>query len=266
MKNLRYIFSALAVLAAVSCSNDEYKPGEPDRADSYDVFFDAGQSQDLAFDKDEKKLEVEITATRNNTAEAISVPVVIKGDNSVVFATPLEFNAGQSSSSFKLVFDGLEIQKQYDFLVSIEDPKYALIYGLEATTVTLSVVKEDYEKKFDGTYTCGILNPPANAFGVTVEYSPVLDKYRVNNTWDVQGGMGGEPIVFNWDGKSETVTMDKGATFNTGIDYDGAGNYIQAVYAAAQYFPKEKSFAFVFEYTIPGIGAFGAVQDQLVLR
>ena len=262
MKNLRYIFSALAVLAAVSCSNDEYKPGEPDLADSYDVYFDAGQSQNLAFDQDEKKLEVEITATRNNTAEAISVPVVIKGDNSVVFATPLEFNAGQNSSSFKLVFDGLEIQKKYDYIISIEDPKYALIYGLEATTVTLSVIKEDYVKKFDGSYTCGLLKAPNNVFGVTVEYSPVLDKYRVNNTWQ---GLG-EPIVFNWDGKSETVTMDKGATFNTGLDYDGAGNYFQAVYLAAKYFPKEKGFMFMFEYNVPGIGSVGAVQDKLMLR
>ena len=53
MKNTRYIPLAAAVALsafAVSCNMDDYEKGQGESADSYDIYFDAGQSDLYAFD------------------------------------------------------------------------------------------------------------------------------------------------------------------------------------------------------------------------
>ncbi len=269
MKILKYIFPVVAVLAAASCSNDEYKPGEPDIDGSYNVYFEADQSKSIEYGPKDKKFEYEITATRNNTDGAIEVPLTIKGDEKVIFATPLIFDDGESSATFKVIFSDLEIQKPYEFVISIDDPKYALIYGLEETTVTLSVIKVDYTYAKRGVYSSPILGngtDPAQ-FSVELEYSAILGTYRVTNTWDG----GGEPIVFQWDGQSEKVTIDSDAMFATGISarIDAAGNTapIYAKPLGAKYSKNDNTLIFLFDYSVPDVGgSIGQSQDSIKLQ
>ncbi len=269
MKILKYIFPVVAVLAAASCSNDEYKPGEPDVEGSYDVSFAPEQSKTIEYGPKDKKFEYEITATRSNTDGAIEVPLTIKGDNKVIFATPLMFGDGESTAKFKVFFTDLEIQKPYEFVISIEDPKYALIYGFGETTVTLSVIKVDYAYAKRGVYSSPILGQPGSPaeFPVDLEYSAILGTYRVTNTWSG----GGEPIVFQWDGQSEVVNMAADAMFATGLSarVDQAGNTapIYAKILGAKYSKKDNTLIFMFDYSVPDVGgSIGQSQDTIKLQ
>ena len=97
MGKIWMIAASLAGMAAVSCSGDGYEPGQGDVENCPDVYFDAGQSGNFAFDQTEE-IELTFTVSRLNTADTFVVPLDIAGPEGIIDVTPLIFESGQESS------------------------------------------------------------------------------------------------------------------------------------------------------------------------
>ena len=262
MKNTRYIPLAAAVALsafAVSCNMDDYEKGQGESADSYDIYFDAGQSGQYAFDLTED-IELTFTLTRNNTSGEVIVPLEIEGDNiQAINITPLLFLDGKSTAEITVnVVGDIGIQTEYEYVITIPAPEYSLIYGLNETSLTFSVIREDYEVCGSGRYTNAFWTGPVN---VDLEYSEVLDMYRI------KGVMWQQPcddLLFKWDGQ-ENVTFEEGVSFDTGFDF-GEGLIYATPEDDSKYDPATRTFTFDLYYNIPGVGGYLFDPDTFTLN
>lgn len=251
-KYLSFVSASALLLTAVACGNDEYQPGQSDSADSYNIYFTAGQSGDYAYQIGTGSIKLEFTAQRDDATREVVVPLNVTGDNTTSMeVSPLAFAAGQSSATFTVTIDPamLEIQQEYEYVISIPAPEYSLIYGMNETSVTFTVILEDYQRYATGSYTCDMFTRPVSA---TLEYSPSLNTYRIAKLWDNSA----DPIVFEWAGEeSEVVTFASGASFATGVDF-GEGLIYATPEDGSNFNTETRTFTFDLYYNIPGLGGY----------
>lgn len=150
MKTFRYlIYSTFILLAAgmASCTQEEFKPGEPDLENCYGVYFDDAQQNtgSLMLDPSDPR-SLTFSVSRLKEDGEIEVPVVVEGSEEGIFeAEPLIFEDGQRTAVLTVNFDKAESSKNYSCRLSLEDPQYALVYGQNSLSVDFSLVIIEWE-------------------------------------------------------------------------------------------------------------------------
>lgn len=244
------IFKFTAVSAAIvglaACTAEEYVPGVQDRDDSYDVYFDAGQSVSLELGIDEEAKPIIFTLSRTVTEGDITVPIVIRGDKDLFQVTDVEFADGESTAEMAVVYEVPDFFKSYSCVFAIEDPLYAKIYGQNETSVTVTAVREDFIPYAEGMYSQPkLLRQP---IPVKMYYSELTDTYQLRDLWGP-----GYHFPFFWEEDGTDVTPAKDVV-DTGID---AGQQAPLAVTPTQgkkssYDPSTKTFSFELRYIIPG--------------
>lgn len=258
---IRYMALAAVSVLALSCSKDEpQSAGDSD--DCYDVYFEGGQSDDYEVDQS-AQAALTFTVARSNVKGDIIVPLKLEASETSIFAmTSLQFADGQSKSSFTLYFDNAKVQKVYDVKISIEDPRYARVYGLNDTSIEFTVVREDYDVYAYGYYNSNLLVYPSSTWEQYLEYSPTLDTYRFPDLFT-----DGYDVKFKWDGGLNVTMLED--TFDTGMGYqDAEGNSLGNItgdIVKAEYDPATGMFSFTYEYNVVGYGGFGELMDQYLV-
>lgn len=150
MKTFRYlIYTIVSLLAAglVSCTEEEFYPGEPELENCYGVYFPEEQPNATAHmlnPADPRTLTFNIS--RLNEEDAITVPVVVEGSEEGIFeVAPVIFEDGQKDAVVTVSFDKAENSKNYSCRLSVEDPQYALVYGQNPLSVEFSFTIIEWE-------------------------------------------------------------------------------------------------------------------------
>lgn len=202
MKTFKYIvYLLVATFVFAGCSDDPtYIPGGAEDPDSQAVYFPSQENAaDLELDPADPTV-ITLTAMRQKDQEAIVVPVTVNSTPEGVFtASPIEFAAGQTETTFTVSFPDAEIGKLNTCNIQISDPKYALIYGANAISVGFSITRVKWNKVVGeggeqlGKWRDDILS---SAFGLPVPYAEGdveiyerADKkgyYRIQNVYSAE--------------------------------------------------------------------------------
>lgn len=195
-------FIALAGVFASCDDDDDYKAGKP-----------AGDV-DVRFVEEGGQISVPVTATSfsvslcrlSDKTKELKVPIKVLSANDSVFKDiPQEvvFAAGEDTVSFDVtVTDKVEFFKEYPFSLAIPE-EYTQPYIDEDQTPTFNanVIKNDWETKYIvGYFSWWYEN--SQPVGLPLQYSALLDMWRVTNFAFVQGT---SCFQFLWDGD---VTKD----------------------------------------------------------
>lgn len=262
------ILMALALAGMVACEQSvPYEPGAPMDLNGPNVYFSSTNSSSIILASDAK--EFEIAVIRDNASSALSVPVeglcTIEG----IFEVPekIEFPSGVDSVSLKIgVTEKIEMFEDYTLTINIPE-EYTHAYALqdEVPSFTGKIVKEDYAPYANGLYYDTFWE--GNAWDAVLEYSALLETYRIRNPW----GTGGDDFTFAWDGSSETVTMGAKA-YATGIVHPNYGGITANVLAAGYYHfgagelleEACDAFQFYFQWTVSA-GSFGEYPEFFIV-
>lgn len=136
-----------AVLAVSSCFEKEtygpYVPGEVEQVNENNVRFltpAEGTAYQLAPDAEKK---ITLSAERDSTKTAITVPVVITADNEaaegIFTISELTFNVGDKTANIDITFPNAEAGVLYKATLSITDPNYIHTYSNVAKSISFSV-------------------------------------------------------------------------------------------------------------------------------
>lgn len=182
MKTLNNIIycalAALLSLAATSCVEETYTPGEPELEGCYGVYFPTGQENAGTnnLDPDAAK-SLTFTASRLNKEGTIEVPVVVEASEDGIFEiSKISFEDGQETTEFTVTFDNAQLGTPYSCRLTIEDPQYAQVYGQNAFTLDFSVSIIKWNKvtgengEQTGKWRDDILTGPFNASAFKAMY------------------------------------------------------------------------------------------------
>lgn len=137
MKNIKYILASLSILVlAFSCQKqDDYVPGEPELADSKGVFFQAPTKTMYEFAPELPGFNITATLERPNADGALNnIPIVVSNDLFTV--SEASFADGQLTTDITITLSPeAEAGKRHEVEISITDPKFVLVYGLQLTSV-----------------------------------------------------------------------------------------------------------------------------------
>lgn len=144
-KFLTYAVMAFLPLSLLSCSQEEYVPGEPDLDGCYGVYFPTqSNASDIELSPDDPK-ELTFTVKRLNDTGAITVPYTISGSD-VFSATELKFEDGQTETTMTVSFPDIKNAVKYSCSIDISDPAYSLIYSNESHTLQFSVTVVEWNQ------------------------------------------------------------------------------------------------------------------------
>lgn len=259
MKILKYL-SVLTISAGcilTACSETEYEPGAQMNSDGDNVYFSSDNETNLALGTDATEFTLKVE--RDNAAEAQSIPLEVSTLSSEVFTVPatVEFGQGELESTITVQLgESMELFTEYKCTISIaEDYTQQYIEQDTYPRVEVTVLKEDYVTYATGIYSNYLFDP----WNQTLEYSEILDQYRLPDLWSY-----GSDVVFKWDGGS-SVQLGY-SSFETGVEYQ-AGAFITAeVVQDGTYSAEEKTFTFFYEYTVPSLGGtFNPGQDYFIV-
>lgn len=159
MKRIKYLFFAVAALAAISCAKELVETGKPDAEGCYGVYFPEDQEYSGSIDLDPTD-PTDLTFTIARTVENgdITVPVTVKTSAEGIFAVdPVTFEDGQKEAEFSVHFPSAEIGKTYDCTLLLEDPQYVSSYNLNPVSIAFSVSRVKwnrvYGKMVNGVWT-----------------------------------------------------------------------------------------------------------------
>ena len=86
------------------------------------------------------ELKLTIKVSRTNPNDDITVPFVVKQEGDIFQFGSIAFNNGEQDTNLEVTFPGMEeLNKEYSFSISIEDPAYANLYGTATTDFALTV-------------------------------------------------------------------------------------------------------------------------------
>lgn len=279
MKKLYKIFSiaALAPALFVSCQQElVYEKGQEEDKDCFGVYF---PSQDIPSEFDPTDpCEITVKVNRDNSEGDITVPVKVSQSEGDVFVLEdIKFEDGQSESSFKITFEKAELGVEYSLGITIEDTKYAKVYGTKPTYINCSLARVKWDpvpviEGREGTEGVALWRDDfvTTFFGVqNVEYEVDVQVnagkpglYRFKNVY-------GSEYPYNKPGQYDDSrdywlvinAEDPNAVYIekqiTGTDW-GYGNWI--VWSMADnYLKKGKSKAEVAD-----LGVFGSLKDGVI--
>lgn len=144
MKALRYIASFLVLAALVSCSvKEEFQPGPQDWADSQLFYFPT--QEHLGSNELEPTDDTFFTFTamrKDKSARKVFTPVVTDTSEAQIFKVdPIVFEKGQTSTTFKVHFDGAKIGINYAVSLSVDGPQNVSYYTALPTTLSFEVIR-----------------------------------------------------------------------------------------------------------------------------
>jgi hypothetical protein len=212
------ILMALAFAGLVACEQSvPYEPGAPMDVNGPNVYFSNTNSAAVILASD--ATEFEIAVIRDNAGSALSVPLeglcTIEG----LFDVPatVEFPSGVDSVNVKIgVSDKIEMFETYTLTLNVPE-EYTHAYAQQnvVPSYTGKIIKEDYAPAIKGLFYDYFWEE--TAWDAVIEYSPILETYRLKNPWQ----NGGDDFTFTWDG-AEAVKMGKSA-YNTGLVHSSYG-------------------------------------------
>lgn len=259
---------AVALAGLVACEQSvPYEKGAQMDPEGPNVYFSNYNPAQMVLASD--ATEFEIAVLRDDATNALTVP--LKGVCTVdgIFEVPesVEFASGVDSVGVKVtVTDKIEMFKNYSITLSVPE-EYTHQYALqeEYPACAVKVVKEDYV-----TYAEGILYDTfyfESAFAYNLEYSELLDNYRIKNPW----ASGGDDFVFTWDG-TEKVTMSA-QKYATGFTIGNYGavtaNIVSAVYthfAAGELMQTECDAFYININWSVSAGSFGEYPEIFIVQ
>lgn len=270
MKYINRLFLMLvgaAALTFASCSDDDddYAPGAATNAEGINVYFDSANKSAQAIGPTDT--EFTLTLQRNKADKAISVPLSVSEVNADLFTVPqsVDFSAGEQTKNITIkVSDKMEMFTTYLLSIGI-DPAFTTPYAQSDVfpRMELSIVKEDYKPYATGTYYSEFWgdedgNPLETE--VVLEYSEILDNYRLAGCW----GAGTGSVIFSWD-KAENVELASNS-IAVGLNADPYGPVTaNTTEEPCTYNAADKSFTFPFEWTV-SLGSFGPATDVFVIE
>lgn len=150
IKFLKYILVALLPLTAVSCVEEEFTPGEPDRWDCHKLFFPQDQQTDFILSPSTTAQVLTFTAQREETSDEAEVPYILTASEEGIFTIEdefLYFDEDQPSTQFRvMVSNECELGKKYTCSIKVTDPQYVSAYGLSSNELSFSVTVVEWEK------------------------------------------------------------------------------------------------------------------------
>ncbi len=165
LKTLKYALLALVGISAVACSEDNtYEPGAPEVKDCHGVYFLANEAtQTLELDPTESTALV-YKVIRQNATEAVTVPVKIDTNTENLFSiSPIEFAEGEDETTFTVSLSSeSELGVEYEFGLSVVDPKFVSQYTSDATkptSIRLSITRIKWVDLGEVAYTEDVLLP-----------------------------------------------------------------------------------------------------------
>lgn len=244
MKYNRIILFASAALIAAACAKQtqypEFSYGPADASEGkVEVFFPTTYAYE---ELDPEISSYDIKVSRTDNAAALSVNLTVS-DPSGVFSVPktVEFAAGESDAVLTVDISKLELEKQYDLIVSISSDNYYAYKATEASSKIafhLSALKQ----KWDDAGTCTFYDGTWFDDIQVVENIPIqnhsgTDDYRIVAPYAAIPDEDPFPavnILFSLNEKGE-VTFAQGASDFFGIGYNfywDTANYSSYCYVA----------------------------------
>ena len=220
-KNILFMVAA-AMMTFAACEKEPvYVPGNP-TGDNDNVYFSELNSGSVVLASDAS--EFTVLVSREDSTAALSVPVDAWASVPEMFTFPatVEFAAGQSTAEYVVTTSSaIEMFKDYSVRLSVSD-EYTHAYDSLAVypRYSANVVKEDYAPYADGMYFDMFFT--GQGWPITLEYSVILDMYRLADVWAPLGTGSTTDLTFSWDG-AETVTMSADS-YSTGVSYSSYGN------------------------------------------
>ncbi len=231
MKN---IFRTLFCLAAVSTvlfsckENEPYEWAEGDVAGCYGVYFPAQEAAGSHTLDPTQDPEATFTVKRTNTDGAITVPVVATYSEDGIFTmTPVQFENGQSETTFTISFPDAADGTTYKASFEIQDPQYASKYNSNPIAIDYSVLRVSWNE-FAGpdgksslvTFTEGWWDEEHDVHIKYYEVSGVryckIDgaetcDYVYSDGSKCKGGIwgNGNDFEFTWDPKTNKINVPK---------------------------------------------------------
>ena len=265
--------AAAAMLALAACEKEPaYVPGNP-TGDNDNVHFSADNAGSVILASDADKFTVLVS--RADSTNALSVPVESWASVPELFTFPstVEFAAGQGTAEYVVATSAdMEMFKDYSVRLSVSD-EYTHAYDTLDVfpRYSATVVKEDYVPYAEGVYYDMFFT--GEGWPVTLEYSAILEMYRLADVWAPLGTGSTTDLVFSWDG-AENVIMSADS-YSTGVSYGDYGNVTvvtndgEASYAYYGTIPAGwvgetavEGFIFDFKWTVSA-GSFGTGYPQL---
>ncbi|MDR2449588.1 MAG: hypothetical protein LBD52_06475 [Prevotellaceae bacterium] len=204
-----------------------------------------------------------ITIARKDSNNALTVALTISGDKAFSIPPSVSFNAGESSTTFTLSIGDIELLKNYQVTLGIDENQINP-YDSTAPVYSLNIQKEDFAPYAEGTYTSVFFGAYWTAL---LEYSPATDLYRFTDCW-----MPGYNVLFKWKGTAVTMQGTKNSSGSyiylpTGYIHPSNG-MIYAYYSQANinyYDEAAKTFTFPITWVVAA-GSFGEVSDTFKIE
>lgn len=255
-------------LALVSCSDDDFKPGDPSLPTGEKVF--VSDDNDTKFIIGFNDEEIEVKLGRQDATEEATIPVRLVSAVPGIFtgAESVTFASGESEVTYTVnVSSDMLPYKEYTFDIIIPE-EYTNAYLTDAPSprITCTVKKEDYAVVANGVFTDNVFYE--ESWPQDLEYSPMLDLYRLPDLFNV-----GTNIYFHFaqypDGTQEFYFTDsegkKVSKMNTGYVYGQYGMVSLTIHEEYGMGYDENEvpegyigeFYFVGEFTLP-VYNFGA--------
>ncbi|WP_321334732.1 hypothetical protein [uncultured Bacteroides sp.] len=262
LNNLFLVLAGITVFTLTACGDDDnYSPGEVTNEEGLNVYFEASNNSSPVLGPTDT--EFTLTVSRNKKGSAISVPLEVSKVYADLFTVPssVDFEADEDTKTITIkVSDKMEMFTSYHLALSL-DPSYTLPYVSNPDAypnMELNIVKEDYAPYAEGTYISEGWETNEN---VTLEYSEILDNYRLKSCW----GEGTGNVVFTWDGTSEVKLVT--TSIPTGlIDSDyGAVTVLESDENPCTYDGATKTFTFPLEWTVSA-GSYGVYNDFFTIE
>lgn len=264
MKILNKILFSGAIFTAAflsGCSDDDYTPGEASNASGINVYFESPTNAEVALGPNDA--EFTVTVGRNQTDNALSVPLKKTSVYSDMFEAPtqVDFAQGESSKTITIkIGNGMEMFESYPMTLVI-DPAYTQAYTQSEyyPRLELNIVKEDYVPYADGKFSDYIMSPDENPIETDqeMEYSAILNMYRLKSCW----GTGTGSIIFSWEGDKVTL---QSTSIATGINDATYGAITASLAEEATYDEASKTFTFPFEFLVSA-GSFGIYEESYTI-
>ncbi len=261
MKN---IFRTLFCLAAVSTvlfsckENEPYEWAEGDVAGCYGVYFPAQEAAGSHSLDPTQDPVATFTVKRTNTDGAITVPVVATYSEDGIFTmTPVQFENGQSETTFTLSFPGAVAGTTYKASFEIQDPQYASKYNSNPIALDYTVLIEKWNSIGKGMWRDDFVTSLFKVENVEYEVEILENEmtpgfYRVVYPYDSKYPYNGDG---DWD-SSQTYYFEIHAekpnqvwipVQNSGMNW-GYGYMWMGSYAGYQIVNNGKSLADVADY------------------
>ena len=270
MKYNRILTTALTCSAMaglfVGCYEDydDYQVG-PQNKSLHVAFVNDGE---LRVDKTATELSLTLVRSTDPAADhsALEVPIIVN-EMGADFKVPAsaKFEAGKDTTEIVVALpEEIEFNNPYFFNISLPEQYYATYdeYTKNAFMLTTTITKEDYVKYADATfldYFWGATEEGPAEKEILVEYSPMLDTYRVRSLFE-----SGYHFFFKWNQETNKVTLVNASgkavtSWSSGLSYGSYGAItcvIKADTPAPAFDPEDNSLEFTFDWQV-SVGSFG---------